>query len=39
MPGAEPIDLAFAGAGWIAAVHGYAVDHVPGPADQPRRVA
>ena len=30
MPGAEPIDLAFAGAGWIAAVHGYAVDHVPG---------
>ena len=24
------IDLAFAGAGWIAAVHGYAVDHVPG---------
>ena len=27
---AEGIDLAFAGAGWIAAVHGYAVDHVPG---------
>jgi myo-inositol 2-dehydrogenase/D-chiro-inositol 1-dehydrogenase len=25
-----PIELAFAGAGWIAAVHGYAVDHVPG---------
>lgn len=24
------IDLAFAGSGWIAAVHGYAVDHVPG---------
>ncbi len=27
---AEGIDLAFAGAGWIAAVHGYAVDQVPG---------
>jgi len=26
----ESIDLAFAGAGWIAAVHGYAVRHVPG---------
>jgi myo-inositol 2-dehydrogenase/D-chiro-inositol 1-dehydrogenase len=24
------VDLALAGAGWIAAVHGYAVDHVPG---------
>lgn len=24
------VDLAFAGAGWIAAVHGYAIDHVPG---------
>ncbi len=24
------VDLAFAGAGWIAAVHGYAVHHVPG---------
>ena len=24
------IHLAVAGAGWIAAVHGYAVDHVPG---------
>ena len=24
------IDLALAGAGWIAAVHGHAVDHVPG---------
>jgi myo-inositol 2-dehydrogenase / D-chiro-inositol 1-dehydrogenase len=24
------IDLAFAGAGWIAAVHGYAIDHVSG---------
>jgi myo-inositol 2-dehydrogenase/D-chiro-inositol 1-dehydrogenase len=24
------VDLAFAGAGWIAAVHGYAVDQVPG---------
>jgi predicted dehydrogenase len=24
------VDLAFAGAGWIAAVHGYAVDHIPG---------
>lgn len=24
------VDLAFAGAGWIAAVHGYAVRHVPG---------
>jgi myo-inositol 2-dehydrogenase / D-chiro-inositol 1-dehydrogenase len=27
---AEQIDLAFAGAGWIAAVHGYAIAHVPG---------
>jgi len=27
---AEGIDLAFAGAGWIAAVHGYAAKHVPG---------
>ena len=26
----DTVDLAFAGAGWIAAVHGYAVDHVPG---------
>jgi predicted dehydrogenase len=27
----EPsVSLAFAGAGWIAAVHGYAVQHVPG---------
>ncbi len=26
----EDIDLAFAGAGWIAAVHGYAVGHIPG---------
>jgi myo-inositol 2-dehydrogenase/D-chiro-inositol 1-dehydrogenase len=26
----DAIDLAFAGAGWIAAVHGYAVEHVPG---------
>jgi myo-inositol 2-dehydrogenase/D-chiro-inositol 1-dehydrogenase len=26
----DAIDLAFAGSGWIAAVHGYAVDHVPG---------
>lgn len=25
----RPIDLAFAGAGWIAAVHGYAVEHLP----------
>lgn len=24
------MSLAFAGAGWIAAVHGYAVDHIPG---------
>jgi predicted dehydrogenase len=24
------VSLAFAGAGWIAAVHGYAVEHVPG---------
>ena len=24
------VDLAFAGSGWIAAVHGYAVDHVDG---------
>ncbi|MSO87558.1 MAG: Gfo/Idh/MocA family oxidoreductase [Acidimicrobiia bacterium] len=24
------VDLAFAGAGWIAAVHGYAASHVPG---------
>ena len=30
MAGADPIDLAFAGAGWIAAVHGLAVSHVPG---------
>lgn len=27
---APGVDLAFAGAGWIAAVHGYAVEHVPG---------
>ncbi|MEO7428191.1 MAG: Gfo/Idh/MocA family oxidoreductase, partial [Acidimicrobiales bacterium] len=27
----EPtVDLAFAGVGWIAAVHGYAIDQVPG---------
>lgn len=26
----DEVRLAFAGAGWIAAVHGYAVDHVPG---------
>lgn len=27
----EPsVTLAFAGVGWIAAVHGYAIDHVPG---------
>ncbi len=26
----EAVDLAFAGAGWIATVHGYAVEHVPG---------
>ena len=32
----DRVDLAFAGAGWIAAVHGYAVDHVPGLRDQPR---
>ncbi|MGH9273246.1 MAG: Gfo/Idh/MocA family protein [Acidimicrobiales bacterium] len=24
------VSLAFAGTGWIAAVHGYAVDHIPG---------
>ncbi|MDP1806948.1 MAG: Gfo/Idh/MocA family oxidoreductase [Acidimicrobiales bacterium] len=24
----QPVELAFAGAGWIAAVHGYAVEHV-----------
>jgi predicted dehydrogenase len=29
MPG-DPLRLAFAGAGWIAAVHGDAVDQVPG---------
>jgi predicted dehydrogenase len=28
--GADPVDLAFAGAGWIAAVHGLAASHVPG---------
>jgi predicted dehydrogenase len=27
---APPVSLAFAGAGWIAAVHGYAVDHLDG---------
>lgn len=27
---ADGVSLAFAGAGWIAAVHGYAVEHVPG---------
>ena len=27
---ADTVDLAFAGSGWIAAVHGYAVRHVPG---------
>ncbi|MEQ1787868.1 MAG: hypothetical protein ABL966_12505 [Acidimicrobiales bacterium] len=26
----DAVELAFAGAGWIAAVHGYAIDHVPG---------
>ncbi|MGK2948004.1 MAG: Gfo/Idh/MocA family protein [Acidimicrobiales bacterium] len=26
----DEVRLAFAGAGWIAAVHGYAIDHVPG---------
>lgn len=26
----DALELAFAGAGWIAAVHGYAIDHVPG---------
>jgi predicted dehydrogenase len=26
----DTVDLAFAGSGWIAAVHGYAVRHVPG---------
>ena len=26
---ARPVDLAFAGAGWIASVHGYAVQHLP----------
>jgi myo-inositol 2-dehydrogenase/D-chiro-inositol 1-dehydrogenase len=26
----DAIDLAFAGSGWIAAVHGYAAEHVPG---------
>jgi predicted dehydrogenase len=26
----DGIDLAFAGSGWIAAVHGYAAEHVPG---------
>jgi predicted dehydrogenase len=30
VPDAAKVSLAFAGAGWIAAVHGYAVDHVPG---------
>ena len=30
MPDTPTVSLAFAGAGWIAAVHGYAVDHVPG---------
>jgi len=29
-PEPTTVSLAFAGAGWIAAVHGYAVDHVPG---------
>ncbi len=29
-PETDQIELGFAGAGWIAAVHGYAVDHVPG---------
>lgn len=27
---ADTVELAFAGSGWIAAVHGYAVRHVPG---------
>jgi myo-inositol 2-dehydrogenase / D-chiro-inositol 1-dehydrogenase len=26
----EAVTLAFAGVGWIAAVHGYAIEHVPG---------
>ena len=26
----DSVDLAFAGSGWIAAVHGFAVGHVPG---------
>jgi predicted dehydrogenase len=30
VPSRDDVPLAFAGAGWIAAVHGYAVDHVPG---------
>jgi predicted dehydrogenase len=30
VPSRDDVSLAFAGAGWIAAVHGYAVDHVPG---------
>jgi myo-inositol 2-dehydrogenase/D-chiro-inositol 1-dehydrogenase len=29
VPADRSIPLAFAGAGWIAAVHGYAVNHVP----------
>lgn len=27
--GSQPVTLAFAGAGWVAAVHGYAVEHLP----------
>lgn len=30
MPDPPTVSLAFAGAGWIATVHGLAVDHVPG---------
>ena len=30
MPVEPEVSLALAGAGWIAAVHGYAVEHVPG---------
>ena len=33
MPDPPAVSLAFAGAGWIAAVHGFAVDHVPGLAN------
>lgn len=30
MADSSSVDLAFAGVGWIAAVHGYAIDQVPG---------